>query len=583
MTETVGVDHTHAHRRPVLIGLAGAAALGTATAATKLAASLSGGDRPDLPRLELSSDSSSVDSLTVRLGDDLLPRTAQGAWRSTTLATSTHSMVAFTWTGRRDPRIRIRSRVQGRWTEWQRVALMHEEPDADAAERSATRGTHLLWIGRSDGIHIRVDGHRPADLSLVLLHPRRLRSDRKVAAGAGGPGLMRRTATAKPKLLKRKAWGADESWRDGPPRFNSTLQQVHIHHTASGNDYSEDDVPGLLRGFYRYHTKSLGWSDIGYNFLIDKFGRAWVGRAGGPGKLVRGAHTLGFNATSTGISVIGNYDSVAPNAQILSAVSALAAWKLSRHGLDATGSVTVVSEGSDKFRARRAVSLPVIDGHRDTNDTACPGGLLYAQLPAIRQATQRLIATGGAPVPAVTAVAAPTVSGVAAPGQTLTVNPGSYEPADATTNLVWQRNGTKIPGTRNAASYTPTAEDLGAVIGVKVKTKRTGYTALTSTVTTGTVTTATALKVRTRRGVRKAAVGVRVKGTGTSVRPTGTVTVKVGRQKQTATLVDGRALVRFPRVAGGRRKVAIRYHGSPGFARSKARAKVRVLRKPKRR
>ena len=247
--------------------------------------------------------------------------------------------------------------------------------------------------------------------------------------------------------------------------------------------------------------------------------------------------------------------------------------------------MTVVSEGSDKFRARRSVSLPVIDGHRDTNHTACPGALLYAQLPGIREATQRLIATGGAPVPAVTAVAAPTVSGVAAPGQTLTVDPGSYEPADATTNLVWLRNGAKIRGTRNAVSYTPTPDDLGAVIGVKVKTKRSGYTALTSTVTTGdAVTTATTLKVRTRRGVRKAAVGVRVRGAGTSIPPSGTITVKVGRQKQTATLVDGRARVRFPRVAGGRRKVVVRYPGSPGFApATPARTRVRVLRKPKRR
>ena len=99
-----------------------------------------------------------------------------------------------------------------------------------------------------------------------------------------------------PVLLGRRDWAADESWRNGDPRYNDTIEQAHVHHTANSNDYGEQDVPALMRGMYWYHTHSLGWSDIAYNFVVDRFGRAWVGRAGGVNRPVRGAHTLGFNA-----------------------------------------------------------------------------------------------------------------------------------------------------------------------------------------------------------------------------------------------------------------------------------------------
>ena len=189
-----------------------------------------------------------------------------------------------------------------------------------------------------------------------------------------------------PDLRSRKDWGADESWRDGRPVLCRTIQQVHVHHTASGNDYSRQDVPALIRSFYRYHTRSLGWSDIGYNFLVDRFGRTWVGRAGGPSRPVRGAHTLGFNHTSVGVAVIGNYDSGAAVDRIVTAIVRLAAWKLDRYGRRPRGRTRVYSHGSDKY-PKGWVKLKVIDGHRDTNDTACPGDRLYARLPEIRKRT----------------------------------------------------------------------------------------------------------------------------------------------------------------------------------------------------
>src|SRR6478672_11456276 len=111
-------------------------------------------------------------------------------------------------------------------------------------------------------------------------------------------------------------------------------------------------------------------------------------RAGGAGRPVRGAHTLGFNNTSTGVAVIGNFEEKQPSDKVLNAVVRLAAWKLDRNDRRPAGHVWVVSQGSDRYRDGRRVRLPVIDGHRDTNQTACPGQDLYDMLPVIRRRTQ---------------------------------------------------------------------------------------------------------------------------------------------------------------------------------------------------
>src|SRR3712207_8054330 len=52
---------------------------------------------------------------------------------------------------------------------------------------------------------------------------------------------------------------------------------------------------------------------------------------------------------------------------------------LDRYDADPGGQVTVTSEGSDNYAAGGSVRLPVIDGHRDTNDTACPGRYLRSE------------------------------------------------------------------------------------------------------------------------------------------------------------------------------------------------------------
>ena len=297
------------------------------------------------------------------------------------------AQVGATWQGIA-PTLAVRTTPDGPWLPLPELA---DGPSAGQGEGIPGQGaTDLVWTGASRGIEVRVIGSGFSDLELVLIDPGRLPSDDgSMAVPRARPSAPDRAP--RPELRTRQDWDADPSWRNGRPHYNHKLQQVHVHHTATGNAYRRADVPGLLRGMYRYHTHDLGWFDIGYNFLVDKFGRAWVGRSGGPERLVRGAHTLGFNTTSVGIAVIGTLEHRAPRTEALRMVSRLAAWKLDKRGKDALGKVRVRSTGSDLYDEGERPRLPVIDGHRDTNETACPGQELYDRLPRIRRLAQQRI------------------------------------------------------------------------------------------------------------------------------------------------------------------------------------------------
>ncbi len=347
-------------------------------------------ERVDPPRtLRLAAErDAGVAAVDVPLRSEFDPA-ERGRYRTPRLSAARFSMVGFTWpTG--NARLRMRVHTDGEWGSWQRAEPMPDIPDPASADgRHARSGTELVWVGGSDAVQVESALTPVRGLQMTLIEP------------GGEPALaVPRTAQQQPKpgraprpdLRSRKAWGANENLRSGHPTYNRTIQQVHVHHTVNSNNYRRADVAGLIRGMYRYHTKNLGWSDIGYNFLVDRFGRAWVGRAGGPARAVRGAHTLGFNSTSTGVAVIGNFELVRQAKVVETALVRLAAWKLNKYGRHPRGTVKVYSHGSDRFPADRTVRLPVIDGHRDTNQTACPGTHLYQRLPNVRRRAAERIA-----------------------------------------------------------------------------------------------------------------------------------------------------------------------------------------------
>jgi len=164
------------------------------------------------------------------------------------------------------------------------------------------------------------------------------------------------------------------------------LQLAFVHHTVTANDYTPEESAGIVLGICRYHRDHNKWNDLGYNFLVDRYGQIFEGRAGGIEQPVIGAQAEGYNRLSTGVACIGNFGRLAPDAPALESLAKLIAWKLSLHGVPCEGQVTVESGGgsSNRYANGTPVTLERIAGHRDGDKTSCPGQALYDQLPALR-------------------------------------------------------------------------------------------------------------------------------------------------------------------------------------------------------
>jgi hypothetical protein len=313
--------------------------------------------------------------------------------------------VGVTWASgvevaEQDISIAVRTRRAGVWSGWTTVPYhVHEAPDAASAEgRGAAPGTDPVYVGSVGAVQVRAltaDGTAPRGMRLTLVDPGaekapqperpaidtgrlRLSADDPVTDPADPTtdeaALAAAGATPKPQIYSRAQWGADERMREAGSLHYGEVHAGFVHHTVNANGYTRAQVPAILRGIYAYHTQSRGWSDIGYNFLVDRFGRIWEGRYGGVARPVVGAHTSGYNDDAFAMSAIGNFDITRPSAAMLDAYGRLFAWKLSLHGVRASSPRQWVTKRW----------LPAIEGHRDVGQTACPGRYLYARIPTIR-------------------------------------------------------------------------------------------------------------------------------------------------------------------------------------------------------
>ena len=359
-------------------------------------------------------------------------------------------VAGFTWTGGADlpdgVRIYLRVRENGTWSPW----YLNEAADAGRDDR-ATSGTGEFVTGGADAIQASVVGSSlPAGLKLALV-PSRPQGEEVLDAGdltttqaaptpviedasamenqgtqvdpaamtlsaspawatqpaavsaapAAAPALapVATTANGLPVAVTTRAeWGANASYMSWDPEY-ARAGHVVVHHTAGTNSYSAGQSASIVRGIYYYHAVTLDWGDIGYNFLVDKFGTVFEGRSGSvaapAGKMSIGAHARGVNTGTMGISMMGDYSAVSPSDAQLSSVGKMAGWFLKRAGIsDVTGWAGLHVWTTERYQAGSTISMPRILGHRDVGYTTCPGNVGYSKLDTIRAIAK---AQGAAP------------------------------------------------------------------------------------------------------------------------------------------------------------------------------------------
>ena len=312
------------------------------------------------------------------------------------------TLVGVDWSGTTPvgTTVQVRVHENGSWGTWSplEVGTDHGPDAAEAAAAGVRRGTEpLLTAPGSDGVQVRVDSHggvAPTDARVTLVDPQSSGADASVvptplstAAAAGDP--------LRPTIISRSQWGADESLRTRGPVYTGPVQAGFVHHTASTSDYTPAQATAQMRALYAWYTLGLHYSDMAYNFLVDRYGRIYEGRAGGVDRNVLGGHTAGFNQNTFAVSAIGDFDTYKPTSSeadaMVSSIAKLMAWKLALNHRDPRSSAALVSDssaGTSRFAAGQRTVVPVISGHRDIGSTACPGQYLEALLPRIRTLAQ---------------------------------------------------------------------------------------------------------------------------------------------------------------------------------------------------
>jgi len=291
------------------------------------------------------------------------------------------ALVGVTWASGvpEEAEVSVRWRGKQGWSDW---TELHQEVSTPEEGRP---GTEPQWVEWADAVAVRVESPVRAvanDLQIATVDPGDVRG-------------VTPAAVSKPGIILRSAWNARAQGSCSNPKYGSSTKAAVIHHTVGSNSYSKSASAGIVRSIQAYHMEANNWCDIGYNFLVDRYGQIFEGRAGGIARQVRAAHSgnATVNELTVGVSLMGTFGNAAPTSAMKAATARLVAWRFSIGGVPAKGKVSIGGE-----------TLNRIAGHRDVHSTECPGKYVYNWLGAsggLRDTVARILATGGSATPTI--------------------------------------------------------------------------------------------------------------------------------------------------------------------------------------
>lgn len=293
------------------------------------------------------------------------------------------TLYGLLWTSKpADVTLQARTRTASGWGAWQDLDAEQVETEA----RLTTGASDPVWSGPSTAVEVRAFTPTGSTSTVRGLQASLINStsttadqlartaDTKVSAAANS------STPSKPTIISRASWGADESLLkyNGSDCVRATIDKTilgaTVHHTEGTNSYTAAQSASIVRGIYAFHVMDRGWCDVGYNFLVDKYGQVFEGRHGGTDLPVHGAHATLWNTNTVGVSVMMNSSTAQPTPAAMDALSSVIAWKLAGNYRDPLSTVTLAGK-----------TVKRIFRHGDVMSTECPGTNITAYMPKLRQ------------------------------------------------------------------------------------------------------------------------------------------------------------------------------------------------------
>ncbi|MBT8401265.1 MAG: N-acetylmuramoyl-L-alanine amidase [Rhodothermia bacterium] len=265
----------------------------------------------------------------------------------------------------------VRFRLGQSWTEWEAMYIVRST--VDETVMGGFRGAEV----RSAPFEMRFEVD--SDRRFELLAAGVFDSRKDVGADpqhrvSPSPPRARKEQFLTPDLITREEWNADPFIGQPSPLANPAYEHMTFHHAAGFRATTRAEGLAQVKAIQDLHQNVRGWSDIGYQFVIDRGGRLYQGRPFLDSsttleeipRLALGAHVGGANTGNIGICLLGCYHPAA--------------------GSSCTDEITTAAydtyvETFAFLSENYGVDPGQIRGHRDFSATACPGDNNYRLLP----------------------------------------------------------------------------------------------------------------------------------------------------------------------------------------------------------